>query len=174
MYQSHRLREFSAVHPFQRLGLVEQRRPRHREREGRPLRDCPNHIANTTQFAAHAGIRVRCWLDLLGKQAQKSWEQNTRNWWRKNLHWRRQNDGGVCIVVGATIVLPFETSQQFLHWIPNWLFRQSRPLNWISFLYKHQLIPSGYSSPDLGFQYDTNQVYPTSSQVQSSSLPPSQ
>ena len=62
MYQSHRLREFSVVPPFQRLGLVEQRRPRHREREGRPLRDFPNNIGNTTQFAAHAGIRIRCWL----------------------------------------------------------------------------------------------------------------
>ena len=48
MYQSHRLREFSAIPPFQRLGLVEQRRPRHREQEGRPLRDCPNYIKNRT------------------------------------------------------------------------------------------------------------------------------
>ena len=41
--QSHRLREFSVVPPFQRLGLVEERRPSHRKREGRPPRDCPNH-----------------------------------------------------------------------------------------------------------------------------------
>lgn len=44
MYQSHRLREFSAVHPFQRLGLVEQRKLRCRKREGRPLRDYPKFI----------------------------------------------------------------------------------------------------------------------------------